>query len=200
MYNVFHSIQDAGFLIATTIDSFKIRDATYIVSLVTNVAQFLRDDMPDRVMALAISIFNILVPQFPEKITGHHIKYVGTACYALRNDYPHAQLHATRAIGISVKFGKDEIGISVSECLARLYAVIAKRLSISEQSEDVASLCDTAVAALGKLCEYHRDSIDGPTYILVRWTLKSYCQGQLLLDILLEDQKIGAEIKWKDCS
>lgn len=41
MYNVFHSIQDAGFLIATTIDSFKNRDATYIVSLVTNVAQFL---------------------------------------------------------------------------------------------------------------------------------------------------------------
>jgi len=50
-------------------------------------------------------------------------------------------------------------------CLERLYNVIAKRLSISEQSEDVAILCDTAVAALGKLCEYHRDSIDGPTVI-----------------------------------
>lgn len=44
---------------------------------------------------------------------------------------------------------------------------MTKSLSISKPNEDgdATMLCDTAVAALGKICEFHADSIDPKVYL-----------------------------------
>ncbi|GAU22438.1 hypothetical protein TSUD_123260 [Trifolium subterraneum] len=139
------TIKDAGCLIATTTETFK--NGLCIDRLMKNVALFLETNMPDRVIVFAISIFNILVPQFPENLQPHHDKYIIAACHALRNDIPHSQPHAIRAIGICAEFGKDQFNLHLaSVSVSRLYNVAG---------------CDTAVEALGKICEYHRDKIEG---------------------------------------
>lgn len=37
-----------------------------------------------------------------------------------------------------------------------------------EGSEDGAKICDMAVSALGKICEFHRGNIDGPEVIIFK--------------------------------
>ncbi|XP_073226003.1 uncharacterized protein [Cicer arietinum] len=164
------TIKDTNFLIGTSVETFKIRFVTHIDVLMRNVAGFLGKDRPDRVIAFAISIFNILVPQFPDKLPPYLNKYIVTACDALRENYPHAQLHATRAIGICANFGQnDQLKTIVGVCVSRLYDVMTKIYKVSRESGDVeisiATTFDTAVAALGKICEFQRDIIDGPVYI-----------------------------------
>lgn len=56
--------------------------------------------------------------------------------------------------------------------VSRLYGFMTKPLSISENSdsEDVKTSYDMAVASLGKICEFHRDGIDGPAVIIFQNT------------------------------
>lgn len=55
-------------------------------------------------------------------------------------------------------------------CVSRLYDVMTKIYKVSRESGDVeisiATTFDTAVAALGKICEFQRDIIDGPVVII----------------------------------
>ncbi|XP_039687317.1 importin subunit beta-3 isoform X3 [Medicago truncatula] len=60
-------------------------------------------------------------------------------------------LHATRAFGICAMYGGNQFKFYASAGISYLSKVISKGLSTSE-------LYDTAVAALGKICEFHRDN------------------------------------------
>ncbi|XP_050880054.1 uncharacterized protein LOC127083762 [Lathyrus oleraceus] len=146
-------IQGVVHLITTTIDTFKDRFMPHVDDLLSNVVVFLADDNSDRVVAFAISIFNVILPLFPDKLPLYHDRYSLASCFALRRDYPCSELHATRAIGICAMYGGDQFKALASEGILRLYNVMGKiRHCI---------LCDTAVAALGKIFEFHHDSI-GP--------------------------------------
>ncbi|XP_045826935.1 uncharacterized protein LOC123918825 isoform X2 [Trifolium pratense] len=155
------TIEDAGCLIATATETFKDGLLMYIDRLMNNVALFLETNMPDRVIVFAISIFNILVPQFPENLPPNHNKYIVAACHALKHNIPHSQPHAIRAIGIWAEFGQDQCSPHLAKVsVSKLYNEARKRFTISGQSGDVAA-CDTAVEALGRICEFHRDKIEG---------------------------------------
>ncbi|WJX31059.1 hypothetical protein P8452_19533 [Trifolium repens] len=160
------TIKDAGSLIETTTEKFQNRLSIYIDRLMNNVVLFLETNMPARVIVFAISIFNILVPQFPEKLPPHHNKYIVAACHALRNGIPHSQPHAIRAIGICAEFGKDHFNPDLAkDSVSRLYDVVIKR------SGDITG-CDNndmAVEALGKICEYHNGKIEGGSMVVRNW-------------------------------
>ncbi|RHN68097.1 hypothetical protein MtrunA17_Chr3g0110071 [Medicago truncatula] len=81
----------------------------------------------------------------------YHNKYIFTSCHVLEKNYPCAQLHATRAFGICAMYGGNQFKFYASAGISYLSKVISKGLSTSE-------LYDTAVAALGKICEFHRDN------------------------------------------
>ncbi|KAK2386407.1 importin-5 [Trifolium repens] len=179
--------EDAVHLISTAIDTFGDQFMLHVDTLMSNVVVFLTeavrlfdwivrtdlliepkyddsylavaaDDKPDRVIAFAISIFNVIFPLFPDKFPPYHGKYSSISYLALRKNYPFAQLHATRAIGICAMFGGDQFKSSAPDCISILYNVINKALSASE-------LCDTAVATLGKIYEFHCDHIDSPKVV-----------------------------------
>ncbi|WJX31050.1 hypothetical protein P8452_19527 [Trifolium repens] len=149
--------EDAVHLIATAIDTFGDQFMLHVDTLMSNVVVFLADDKPDRVIAFAISIFNVIFPLFPDKFPPYHGKYSSISYLALRKNYPCAQLHATRAIGICAMFGGDQFKSSARGCISVLYNVIRKALSASE-------LC-AAVATLGKIYEFHCDHIDSPEVV-----------------------------------
>ncbi|WJX36971.1 hypothetical protein P8452_24796 [Trifolium repens] len=150
--------EDAVHLISTAIDTFGDQFMLHVDTLMSNVVVFLADDKPDRVIAFAISIFNVIFPLFPDKFPPYHGKYSSISYLALRKNYPFAQLHATQAIGICAMFGGDQFKSSAPDCISILYSVISKALSASE-------LCDTAVATLGKIYEFHCDHIDSPKVV-----------------------------------
>ncbi|CAJ2640673.1 unnamed protein product [Trifolium pratense] len=155
------TLQEVVQLIETTIITFKDRCKLHVDDLMSNVVDFLADDNPDRLVAFAISIFNVTFPLFPDKLPTYHDRYNLAFCFALKRDYPCSGLHATRAIGICAMYGGDQFKSSAKVCILRLYKVISKRLSISEL------LYDTAVSALGKIIEFQRDII-GPK-VVQKW-------------------------------
>ncbi|CAI8583146.1 unnamed protein product [Vicia faba] len=160
-------LQGVVILITTTIDTFKDRFMPYVDDLLSNVVVFLADDNSDRLIAFAISIFNVILPLFPDKLPQYRDRYILASCFALRTEYPCSELHATRAIGICAMYGGDQFKASACESILRLYNVMGKkRLSTSDSYEDrdVNISCDTAVAALGKIFEFHHEII-GPKAI-----------------------------------
>ncbi|CAI8583147.1 unnamed protein product [Vicia faba] len=164
-------LQGVVILITTTIDTFKDRFMPYVDDLLSNVVVFLADDNSDRLIAFAISIFNVILPLFPDKLPQYRDRYILASCFALRTEYPCSELHATRAIGICAMYGGDQFKASACESILRLYNVMGKkRLSTSDSYEDrdVNISCDTAVAALGKIFEFHHEII-GPKQAIQKW-------------------------------
>ncbi|XP_045824991.1 ran-binding protein 6-like [Trifolium pratense] len=148
--------EEAVQLIATAIDTFGDQFMLHVDTLMSNVVVFLADDKPDREIAFAISIFNVIFPLFPDKLPQYHGKYGSISYLALRKNYPCARLHATRAIGICAMFGGDQFKASARGSILILYNVMSNGRS---------TLCDTAVASLGKIYEFHRDCISDPEMV-----------------------------------
>ncbi|KAL5076923.1 hypothetical protein RYX36_015907 [Vicia faba] len=163
------TLQDIVHLIATTVETFKDRFMLHVDDLMTIVVVLLADDNPDRLIAFAISIFNVIFPLFPDKLPLYHDRYNSASSFALRKNYPCSKLHAILAIGICAMFGGDQFKDFVGASIYNLYVEMTKSLPISKPNEDgdVTKLCDTAVAALGKICEFHGDSIDPK--VVQRW-------------------------------
>ncbi|CAL5203234.1 unnamed protein product [Lathyrus oleraceus] len=155
-------IEEVIHLIATMIDTSRDQFLVHVDDLMSNVVGFLADDNPDRIIAFAISIFNVILPLFPDKLTPYFDRYRSISYLALTKDYPCSLLHATRAVGICAMFGGHKFKDSANACILILYNVLDKELGqlvLLYNNENVKTLWDTAVAALGKICEFHRDCI-----------------------------------------
>ncbi|XP_058752324.1 uncharacterized protein LOC131625486 [Vicia villosa] len=163
------TLQDIVNLIATTVETFKERFTLHADDLISMVVVLLADDNPDRLIAFAISIFNVIFPLFPDKLPLYHDRYNMASSFVLRNNYPCSKLPAIPAIGICAMFGGDRFKAFANAGIFNLYVEMKKSLPNSEPNEDgeVTMLCDNAVAALGKICEFHGDSIDPKVF--QRW-------------------------------
>ncbi|XP_019418044.1 PREDICTED: uncharacterized protein LOC109328875 isoform X2 [Lupinus angustifolius] len=159
------TIQSIMVLISATIMTFKDRLSPYADELFSAVAKLWGHDIPDRVKAIAVSLFNIIVPHFPDKWQ----MYLDIYSYELlksRGGSLHAQWESARGIGICAKFGGHSFKTIVNVAMLKLYSLIEYGLSIKgEKSENGANIFDMAVSAIGKICEFHRESIDGPEVI-----------------------------------
>ncbi|XP_058752345.1 uncharacterized protein LOC131625511 [Vicia villosa] len=155
-------MEEVVHLIATTIDTSRDLFLVHVDDLVSNVVPCLADDKPDRIIAFAISIFNVILPLFPDKLTPYFDRYSSISRLALAKDYPCSMLYATRAVGICAMFGGDKFKDSAYVCISILYNVLDKKLGelvLLYNDGNMKTLWDTAVAAIGKICEFHCDCI-----------------------------------------
>ncbi|KAE9594418.1 hypothetical protein Lal_00001411 [Lupinus albus] len=159
-------IQSIKILISAITVTFKDRLSPYAEELFSTVAQLWGHDVPDSVKAIAVSLFNTLVPQFPDKWQ----MYIDIYSYELlksRGGSLHAQWESARGIGICAMFGGHNFKTIVNVAMLKLYSLLEYGLSIKgEKSGDGADISDMAVSAIGKICEFHRESIDGPEVII----------------------------------
>ncbi|XP_019439512.1 PREDICTED: ran-binding protein 6-like [Lupinus angustifolius] len=158
-------IQNAKLLITTMVEIFEDGLSQFVDDLFSTVAHLWGNDFPDRVKAIAVSIFNIIAPNFPDKLQLYHDIYT----YELlktRDNSLHAQLESARGIGICAMFGGHYFKTIVNVAISRLYSLIDNGLAITgEESRDGAMISDMAVSSLGKILEFHRENIDGPEVI-----------------------------------
>ncbi|XP_061340360.1 uncharacterized protein LOC133286875 [Gastrolobium bilobum] len=152
-------ILSANHLITTTIETFEARLLPYVDDFISTVALLWGDDFRDRVKAFAISIFNIIVQQFPEKLQMYHDQYTLVLLKAFRDENSHAQLEAARGIGFCAMFGGHKFKPIANVAISSLYSGI-KRFSIRGGSGYSSGIYDTAVSAFGKICEFHRENIE----------------------------------------
>ncbi|CAL0301412.1 unnamed protein product [Lupinus luteus] len=162
-------------LITTTTTTFKGRLSPYAEELFSAVAKLWGDDVPDKVKVIAVSLFNNIVPHFPDKWQ----MYLDIYSYELlksRGGSHHAQWESARGIGMCAKFGGHNFKTIVNVAMLKLYSLIEYGLSIEgDKPENGANIFDMAVSAIGKICEFHRESIDGPKRDCMLLICDLYC-------------------------
>ncbi|XP_019438860.1 PREDICTED: uncharacterized protein LOC109344550 [Lupinus angustifolius] len=162
-------IQSSKLLISSITGALKGQLSPYAEELFTTIAQLWGNDFPDRVKAIALSLFNIIGPHFPDKLQMYHDRYT---CELLktRDKCLHTQLEIARGIGICAKYGGQKFKTIANVAISKLYSLIEHEQSIKgEESRDGAMISDMAVSALGKICEFHHKNIDGPEEVIRTW-------------------------------
>ncbi|XP_054823411.1 uncharacterized protein LOC129321605 [Prosopis cineraria] len=116
----------------------------------------------DRVKAVAISIFNLILKDYPDKLQRYRDTYALVVMDACYSESPQLRREAARGIGLCATRCEVISNFDAPVAVDSLCYVI----ECGTESESVMTH-DAAVSALGKICEFWRDTIDGSHVVQV---------------------------------
>ncbi|KAL6519655.1 hypothetical protein OROHE_017345 [Orobanche hederae] len=146
-----------GELLGTLIKTFKASFLTFFDELSSYLMPMWGKDKTAEERRIAICIFDDVAEQCREaalKYYDTHLPFVLEAC---NDENPDVRQAAVYGLGVCAEFGGSVFKPLVGEALSRLNAVIRHPNAL--QPEHVMAY-DNAVSALGKICQFHRDTID----------------------------------------
>jgi hypothetical protein len=111
---------------------------------------------------IAICIFDDVAEHCREAAVRYYDAYLPSLLEACTSENPDVRQAAVYGIGICAEFGGSAFRPHTGEALSRLYNVIKHPNALDL---DNAMAYDNAVSALGKICQFHRDSIDASQVI-----------------------------------
>ncbi|KAK4262425.1 hypothetical protein QN277_027985 [Acacia crassicarpa] len=156
-------IQAASCLV-TMITTLKSAFLPHIYELLPAIEALWGHECPDNVKAVAISIFNFLLSDYPQKLERYYDTYpmiVMDLCYS---QSPQLQREAARGIGLCATHSKLMPNFDALVFLDGLNFVIDS----GRQSEERAMAYDAVVSAFGKIIEYRRHMIHTPQMLPLR--------------------------------
>ncbi|XP_066369542.1 uncharacterized protein [Miscanthus floridulus] len=106
---------------------------------------------------IAICIFDDVAEHCREAAVRYYDAYLPSLLEACMSENPDVRQAAVYGIGICAECGGSAFRPHTGEALSRLYNVIKHPNALDL---DNAMAYDNAVSALGKICQFHRDSID----------------------------------------
>ncbi|CAA6659084.1 unnamed protein product [Spirodela intermedia] len=120
------------------------------------------DELSTFIMAMwerrvAICLFDDVAEQCREAALKYYNTYLPFLLESCNDDDPDVRQAAVYGVGVCAEFGGSVFKPLVGEALSRLNVVV--RHPDALKSENVTAY-DNAVSALGKICLFHRDSID----------------------------------------
>ncbi|KAB5529553.1 hypothetical protein DKX38_019634 [Salix brachista] len=133
---------------------------------------------------IAICIFDDVVEHCKEAALKYYDTYVPFLLEACNDGSPDVRQAAVYGIGICAELGGSVFKPLVGEALSRLNAVISNP---NAHHSDSTMAYDNAVSALGKICEFHRDSIDA-TQIVPAWLSCLPIKSDLIEAKVVHDQ------------
>ncbi|CAA7399284.1 unnamed protein product [Spirodela intermedia] len=133
---------------------------------------------------IAICIFDDVAEQCREAALKYYDTYLPFLLEASNDDNPDVRQAAVYGIGVCAEFGGSVFRPLVGEALSRLNAVIRQPNAL--QSDNVMAF-DNAVSALGKVCQFHRENIDG-AQILPVWLNCLPIKGDLIEAKVVHEQ------------
>ncbi|GAV58468.1 hypothetical protein CFOL_v3_02002 [Cephalotus follicularis] len=139
----------------------------YVDDIMTKLLPFLQfHNNTVKGRSTALCIFNTVAEQYKEIASKHCANYVPILLEACDDKNSEIKQEATRAIRISAEFGGLEFKPFVKQAMHRLSGVLG--CPNRSYSQDLKAY-DIAVSALGKICEFHRNSIEAakllPTWL-----------------------------------
>ncbi|XP_028764276.1 importin-5-like [Neltuma alba] len=156
-------IQGATCLV-TMINTLKSAFLTHIDELLPAVEALWGHDngYPDKVKAVAISIFNLILKDYPDRLQRYLDTYALVVMELCYSESPQLQWEAARGIGLCATHRGLVSNFDAPVAIGSLYHVI--ECGIESKRE---MTYDAAVSALGKICEFRRDIIDGPQVVSI---------------------------------
>ncbi|KAJ7980581.1 importin-5 [Quillaja saponaria] len=142
-----------------------------------------RDKTPEE-RRIAICIFDDVAEQCREAALKYYDTFLPFLLEACNDENPDVRQAAVYGLGVCAEFGGSMFKPLVGEALSRLNVVIQNPNGL--QPDNIMAY-DNAVSALGKICQYHRDSIDS-AQVIPAWLNCLPIKGDLIEAKVVHDQ------------
>ncbi|KAI9186439.1 hypothetical protein LWI28_017272 [Acer negundo] len=173
-----------GDCVATLIKTFKASFLGFFDELSSYLTPMWGKDNTAEERRIAICIFDDVVEHCREAAHKYYDTYLPFLLEACNDENPDVRQSAVYGIGVCAEFGGSVFKPLVGEALSRLNAVIMHPNAL--HSDNVMAY-DNAVSALGKICQFHRDSIDA-AQVVPAWLSCLPIKGDLIEAKVVHDQ------------
>lgn len=173
-----------GEILGTLIKTFKASFLPFFEELTSYLTPMWGKDKTPEERRIAICIFDDVAEQCRETALKYYDTYLPFLLEACNDQNPDVRQAAVYGLGVCAEFGGSAFKPLVGEALSRLNVVIKDPNASQEQS---VMAYDNAVSALGKICMFHRDSIDA-AQIVPAWLSCLPIKGDLIEAKVVHDQ------------
>ncbi|XP_021714948.1 importin-5-like [Chenopodium quinoa] len=173
-----------GEILGTLIKTFKASFLAFFDELTSYLTPMWGKDKTAGERRIAICIFDDVAEQCREAALKYYDTYLPFLFEACNDENPDVRQAAVYGLGVCAEFGGSVFKPLVGEALSRLNAVIQHPHAL--QPENIMAY-DNAVSALGKICQFHRDSIDS-SQVIPAWLSCLPIKGDLIEAKVVHDQ------------
>lgn len=149
--------EQVGEILGTMVKTFKASFLPFFDELSSYLTPMWGKDKTSEERRIAICIFDDVAEQCRETALKYYDTYLPFLLEACNDENPDVRQAAVYGLGVCAEFGGSVFKPLVGEALSRLNVVIRDPNAL--QPDNVMAY-DNAVSALGKICQFHRDSID----------------------------------------
>ncbi|KAE8677193.1 Calcium ion binding [Hibiscus syriacus] len=173
-----------GEILGTLIKTFKASFLPFFDDLSPYLSPMWGKEKAAEERRVAICIFDDVAEHCHEAALKYYDSYLPFLLEACRDENPDVRQAAAYGLGVCAEFGGPIFKPLVGEALARLNAVIRHPNALLPEN---VMANDNAVSALGKLCLFHRDSIDA-TQVVPAWLNCLPIKGDLIEAKVVHEQ------------
>ncbi|KAK9941431.1 hypothetical protein M0R45_018032 [Rubus argutus] len=173
-----------GEILGTLIKTFKASFLPFFDELSTYLTPMWGKDKTPEERRIAICIFDDVAEQCREAALKYYDTFLPFLLEACNDDSPDVRQAAVYGLGVCAEFGGTVIKPLIRVALSRLNVVIQHPNAL--QPDNIMAY-DNAVSALGKICQYHRDSIDA-AQVIPAWLNCLPIKGDLIEAKVVHDQ------------
>ncbi|XP_020215509.1 importin-5 [Cajanus cajan] len=173
-----------GEILGTLIKTFKANFLPFFDELSSYLTPMWGRDKTPEERRIAICIFDDVAEQCREAAIKYYDTFLPFLLEACNDETPDVRQAAVYGLGVCAEFGGSVFKPLVGEALSRLNAVIQHPNAL--QPDNVMAY-DNAVSALGKICQFHRDSIDS-AQVVPAWLNCLPIKGDLIEAKVVHDQ------------
>ncbi|XP_059462421.1 uncharacterized protein LOC132191425 [Corylus avellana] len=178
---VFNQVGDC---LGTLLKTFKASFLPFFDELASYVTPMLGKDKTAEERRIAICIFDDVVEYCHEAALKYYDSYLPFLLEACNDESPDVRQAAVYGIGVCAEFGGSVFKPLVGEALTRLNVVIRHPNALHA---DNVMAYDNAVSSLGKICQFHRESIDA-TQVVPAWLSCLPIKGDLIEAKVVHEQ------------
>ncbi|XP_078437509.1 ARM repeat superfamily protein [Wolffia australiana] len=179
--------EQVGECLGTLIKTFKSSFLPFFEELSIYLTPMWGKDKTAEERRIAICIFDDVAEQCRETALKYYDTYLPFLLEASNDDNPDVRQAAVYGIGVCAEFGGSVFRPLVGEALSRLNAVIGHPNALHP---DNVMAYDNAVSALGKVCLFHRETIDG-AQVLPVWLNCLPIKGDLIEAKVVHEQLLS---------
>ncbi|XP_057539019.1 uncharacterized protein LOC130817373 [Amaranthus tricolor] len=176
--------EQVGDLLGTLIKTFKAAFLPFFDELTSYVTPMWGKDKTAGERRVAICIFDDVAEQCREAALKYYDTYLPFLFEACNDEDADVRQAAVYGLGVCAEYGGPVFKPLVGEALSRLNVVILHPQA--RNSENVMAY-DNAVSALGKICQFHRDSIDS-SQVVPAWLNCLPIRGDFIEAKIVHDQ------------
>ncbi|KAL9233007.1 hypothetical protein vseg_008053 [Gypsophila vaccaria] len=173
-----------GDCLGTLIKTFKASFLPFFDELSSYLTPMWGKDKTPEERRIAICIFDDVVEHCRDAALRYYDTFLPFLLEACNDEDPDVRQAAVYGLGVCAELGGSVFKPLVGESLSRLNAVL--RHPNAGHAENVMA-CDNAISALGKICHFHRDSIDA-AQIVPMWLNSLPIKGDLIEAKVVHEQ------------